>query len=76
MALSLHDPAILSTALAMEMLSRYRRAGFMQSLRAAAIAVNQATPEPVSCPSLIIWGARDRILRALSSATESISPVY
>jgi pimeloyl-ACP methyl ester carboxylesterase len=36
--------------------------GFMQSLVAAAAAVNRVTPHAVSCPSLIVWGIRDRIL--------------
>jgi pimeloyl-ACP methyl ester carboxylesterase len=29
---------------------------------AAAIAVNRVTPHAVTCPSLILWGVRDRIL--------------
>jgi pimeloyl-ACP methyl ester carboxylesterase len=62
MALALHDPRTLSTSLAMEILPRMAAPGFAQSLRAAATAVNHVTPQAVTCPSLIVWGARDRIL--------------
>jgi pimeloyl-ACP methyl ester carboxylesterase len=62
MALALHDPRTLSTSLAMEILPRMAAPGFVQSLRAAAIAVNHVTPQAVTCPSLIVWGVRDRIL--------------
>ena len=62
MALALHHPGALSTSLAMEILPRMAAPGFVQSLSAAAIAVNQVTPQAVTCPSLIVWGSRDRIL--------------
>lgn len=62
MALALYDPRTLSASLAMEILPRMAAPGFVQSLRAAAIAVNHVTPQAVTCPSLIVWGARDRIL--------------
>jgi pimeloyl-ACP methyl ester carboxylesterase len=62
MALALHDPRTLSTSLALEILPRMAAPGFVQSLRAAAAAVNHVTPQSVTCPSLIVWGARDRIL--------------
>jgi pimeloyl-ACP methyl ester carboxylesterase len=62
MALAMHDPGTLSTSLAMEILPRMAAPGFVQSLHAAAIAVNKVTPQAVTCPSLILWGVRDRIL--------------
>ena len=62
MSLAIHKPGRLSTSLAMEILPRMAAPGFVQSLHAAAIAVNQVTPQAVTCPSLIVWGVRDRIL--------------
>jgi pimeloyl-ACP methyl ester carboxylesterase len=62
MALAIHDPGTLSASLAMEILPRMATPGFVQSLHAAAIAVNRVTPQAVTCPSLILWGVRDRIL--------------
>jgi pimeloyl-ACP methyl ester carboxylesterase len=57
-----HDRQTLSRHLAMEILPRMAAPGFLQSLEAAAIAVNQVRPEDVMPPSLVVWGARDRIL--------------
>jgi pimeloyl-ACP methyl ester carboxylesterase len=57
-----HHWRTLSRRLAMEILPRMAAPGFMQSLKAAAIAVNQVQPEDVMSPSLVVWGTRDRIL--------------
>ena len=57
-----HHWRTFSVHLAMEILPRMAAPGFMQSLKAAAIAVNQVRPEDVMSPSLVVWGTRDRIL--------------
>jgi pimeloyl-ACP methyl ester carboxylesterase len=62
LALAVADPRSVSTALAVEIIPRMASPGFTSSLEAAAKAVRQMTPEDVSCPSLVVWGARDRIL--------------
>lgn len=62
LAAAVHDRRSLSTALATEIIPRMAAPGFMRSLEAAAAAVNQVTPQAVTCPSLIVWGTQDRIL--------------
>jgi pimeloyl-ACP methyl ester carboxylesterase len=62
LAPGVHDWRTLSEPLAMQILPRMAAPGFMQSLRAAAGAVNHVTPQAVTCPSLVVWGMRDRIL--------------
>jgi pimeloyl-ACP methyl ester carboxylesterase len=57
-----HDWRAFSKPLATEILPRMAAPGFMQSLEAAAIAVNRVRPHDVMCPSLVVWGTRDRIL--------------
>lgn len=57
-----HNWRAFSRPLATEILPRMAAPGFMQSLEAAAIAVNQVRPQDVTCPSLVVWGIRDRIL--------------
>ncbi|WP_268932355.1 alpha/beta fold hydrolase [Mycolicibacterium hodleri] len=61
-AVAVHDSRSLSTPLAMQIIPRMAAPGFTRSLQAGAAAVDEATPEHVMCPSLVIWGARDRIL--------------
>jgi len=62
MAPAFHDRRCLSTPLAMEIIPSMAAPGIMQSLEAASVAANQVTPHAVTCPSLIVWGPRDRIL--------------
>jgi pimeloyl-ACP methyl ester carboxylesterase len=61
-AAAVHDSRTLSKPLALEILPRMAAPGFMQSLEAAAAAVNHVTPQSVTCPSLVVWGTNDRIL--------------
>jgi pimeloyl-ACP methyl ester carboxylesterase len=62
LAAAVHDRRSLSSTLAVEIIPRMAAPGFMQSLEAAALAVNQVTPHLVACPALIVWGTRDKIL--------------
>lgn len=73
-AAAVHDRRSVSTALAREILPRMAAPGFTQSLRAAAAVANQMTPQAVACPSLIVWGVRDRIL-PLSAAHSLASTI-
>ena len=71
-AAGVNDWRTLSEPLALEILPRMAAPGFTQSLKAAAVAVNHVTPQAVTCPCLLVWGTRDRILpvstgRALAS---------
>jgi pimeloyl-ACP methyl ester carboxylesterase len=61
-AAGVHNWRTLSQPLATEILPRMASPGFMQSLKAAAVAVNHVTPQAVTCPTLVVWGTRDRIL--------------
>jgi len=61
-AAAVHDSRTLSKPLALEILPRMAAPGFMQSLEAAAAAVNHVAPQSVTCPSLVVWGTNDRIL--------------
>jgi pimeloyl-ACP methyl ester carboxylesterase len=68
-AAGVHDGRTLSRALATEIFPRMAGPGFVQTLEAAAVAVNQVRPECVSSPALIVWGARDRILPVSTAHT-------
>jgi pimeloyl-ACP methyl ester carboxylesterase len=59
---AVHESRTLSKSLATEILPRMAAPGFVQSLEAAAAAVNHVTPQSVTCPSLVVWGTNDRIL--------------
>jgi pimeloyl-ACP methyl ester carboxylesterase len=59
---AINDHRALSEAFAVETIPRMPAPGSIQSLHAAAEAVNRVTPQDVNCPTLIIWGTRDRIL--------------
>jgi pimeloyl-ACP methyl ester carboxylesterase len=61
-AAAVHDRRSLSTPLAVEIIPRMAAPGFMQSLQAAASAVNHVRPETITCPCVVVWGSRDRIL--------------
>lgn len=68
-AVGVHDGRSLSRSLAMEIFPRMAGPGFIQTLEAAAVAVNRVRPESVTCPSLIVWGAQDRILPVSTAKT-------
>jgi pimeloyl-ACP methyl ester carboxylesterase len=59
---AVHESRTLSKSLALEILPRMAAPGFVQSLEAAAAAVNHVTPQSVTSPCLVIWGTDDRIL--------------
>ena len=61
-AAGVNNRRTFSEPLASEILPRMAAPGFMQSLEAAAVAVNHVRPEDVTCPSLVVWGTKDRIL--------------
>jgi pimeloyl-ACP methyl ester carboxylesterase len=62
MAGAIHDKRYVTTELAVELLPRMASPGYVSSLRAAVEALHLVTPNEVQCPSLIVWGTRDRIL--------------
>lgn len=59
---AVHNWRTLSKPMALELLPRLSAPGFMQSLKAAAVAVNHVAPQAVTSPCLVVWGNRDRIL--------------
>jgi pimeloyl-ACP methyl ester carboxylesterase len=61
-AAGVNDRRTFSKPLATEILPRMAAPGFMQSLEAAGVAVNHVRPQDVTCPCLVVWGAKDRIL--------------
>lgn len=61
-AAGIHDRRTLTEPLATAILPGMSAPGFQQSLEAAAVAVNQVTPQTVTRPCLIVWGMKDRIL--------------
>jgi pimeloyl-ACP methyl ester carboxylesterase len=61
-AAGVHNWRAISEQLAVEIFPRMAAPGFVQSLEAAAVAVNHVRPQDVTCPSLVAWGTRDRIL--------------
>jgi len=61
-AAGIHDRRTLTEPLASAILPGMSAPGFQQSLEAAAVAVNQVTPQTVTRPCLIVWGMKDRIL--------------
>jgi pimeloyl-ACP methyl ester carboxylesterase len=71
---AVHDWRTLSEPLALQILPRMSAPGFMQSLKAAAVAVNHATPQAVTSPCLVVWGTRDRIL-PLSTGHSLVSKI-
>lgn len=70
----IHNRQSLSEHLAVEILPRMAAPGFVQSLEAGAALLNHVRPEDVACPSLVVWGARDRIL-PLSTGHSLISKI-
>jgi pimeloyl-ACP methyl ester carboxylesterase len=56
------DPRTISAELASRIVPQMASHGFITTLRAAAVAVGEVTVETVPCSTLVIWGARDRIL--------------
>jgi pimeloyl-ACP methyl ester carboxylesterase len=66
MALAVADRRCVSTELAMRIIPRMASPGFIETLEAAAAAANEVTAEEITCPALVIWGMRDRILSAAS----------
>jgi len=63
-AAALGDRRSMSTDLGLEIFPRMASPGFIKTMEAAAVAVGEATPERVVCPTLVVWGAKDRILLA------------
>src|SRR6202007_389505 len=66
-AAGVNNRQTFSEPLAAEILPYMASPGFMQSLEAAAVALNHVRPEDVTCPSLVVWGAKDRILPVSTS---------
>jgi pimeloyl-ACP methyl ester carboxylesterase len=69
-----HDRHSISEPLATEILPGMAAPGFVQSLQAAALAVNHVKPQAVACPALVVWGTKDRIL-PLSSGHALVSKI-
>jgi pimeloyl-ACP methyl ester carboxylesterase len=63
-AAALGDRRSMSTDLGREIFPRMASPGFIKTMEAAAVAVGEATPERILCPTLVVWGAKDRILLA------------
>jgi len=61
-AAGVNNRRTFSEPLAAEILPYMASPGFMQSLEAAAVAVNHVRPQDVTCPGLVVWGTKDRIL--------------
>jgi len=62
MAGAIHSKLSVTTELAVELLPRMASPGYVASLREGAEALARVKPEDVGCPSLVVWGERDRIL--------------
>jgi len=61
-AVSMEHPTALSTALARQLLPKMAAPGFMTTMKAVTDYLRTAGPPSVECPTLVIWGANDRIL--------------
>jgi pimeloyl-ACP methyl ester carboxylesterase len=62
MALVVHHPSQLPAALAAEQIRGAGKPGFLDALQAVfAYDVRERLPE-VACPTLIVWGAQDRLI--------------
>lgn len=55
-------PGALSPQLAAEVIPGARAPGFNAAVRAAAAAVATVDPAAITCPTLVLWGERDRIV--------------
>jgi pimeloyl-ACP methyl ester carboxylesterase len=73
-AAGVNNRRTFSEPLAAEILPRMAAPGFMQSLEAAAVAVNHVRPQDVTCPCLLVWGTKDRIL-PLSTAHSLVAKI-
>ena len=73
-AAGVNDRRTLSEQLAVEILPCMAAPGFMQSLEAAAAAVNHVRPQALTCPCLVVWGTKDRIL-PLSTSHSLVSKI-
>lgn len=56
------DPASVSPALAAILVPAMGAPGFVSTMRAAVRARDAVHPATIGCPTLVVWGARDRIL--------------
>jgi len=63
-AAALGDRHTMSTDLGRQIFPRMASPGFIQTMEAAAVAVGEVTPERIVCPTLVVWGVKDRILLA------------
>jgi len=62
-----HDPAVVSRRLATDMVSAAcRSVGATSALEAGLRAVEQENDRPITCPSLVVAGDRDRLVPAAS----------
>jgi pimeloyl-ACP methyl ester carboxylesterase len=55
------DPRIVSPELAAQIMPLFNAPGFVDAIAAAGRAVPNTVPESVTCPTLLIWGAYDRM---------------
>ena len=61
---ALGDRHSMSTDLGRQIFPRMASPGFIQTMEAAAVAVGEVTPERIICPTLVVWGGKDRVLLA------------
>jgi pimeloyl-ACP methyl ester carboxylesterase len=57
-----HDPDCLSPELAAEIVPLMAAPGFAEAVLAGAAAATPGKAARIECPTLLIWGDRDRIL--------------
>jgi pimeloyl-ACP methyl ester carboxylesterase len=55
------DPRVVSPELAAEIVPLFNAPGFIDAIAAAGRAVPKTVPESIACPTLLIWGAHDRM---------------
>lgn len=61
-ALAVVDRQVVTKKMAAQIIPRLGSSGFIATLRAAAQALESIAPERVHCPTVVLWGSRDRIL--------------
>ncbi|BBX00041.1 hypothetical protein BST36_23580 [Mycolicibacterium moriokaense] len=61
-ALATAHPRCVTRQLAQELVPRMASPGFIATMVAGFQAVNQATPQAVPSPALVVWGRQDRIV--------------
>lgn len=61
-AMAVVDRRVVTRRIAAQIVPRLGSPGFIATLHAAASALEAIAPELIHCPTLVLWGSRDRIL--------------